>query len=92
MAYHAEDGSCRPDMDQMTSACATYITQCIAFLGLVEQSGDISFVELLERTEGPLFLKQGWLLMSASPGVLDLGSAEELLFVSALRDDIALTL
>jgi len=79
-------------MDQMTSACATYITQCIAFLDLVEQSGDISFVELLERTEGPLFLKQGWLLMSASPGVLDLGSAEELLFVSALRDDIALTL
>ena len=80
-------GTCQPVFDSLVQACANYEAQCITFLDLEESIGRPTELP----PQGPIATVRGWCLLSAPRDVLDVGSGVELIFVSLLRNDLAVS-
>jgi hypothetical protein len=80
-------GTCRPVFDSLVQACANHAAQCITFLDLEESIGQAPELP----PQGPTATVRGWCLLSAPRDVLDVGSDVELIFVSLLRNDLAVS-
>lgn len=82
-----QSGTCQPDLALLYEACANHAAQCITFLDLEESFGQAPQLP----PQGPMVTATGWLLLSAPRDVLDVGSDLELIFVSLLRNDLAIS-
>lgn len=80
-------GTCQPEFDSLAQACINHGSQCITFLDLQESLGQATELP----PQGPTVTAQGWCLLSAPRDVLDIGSDSELIFVSLLRNDLAVS-
>ena len=78
---------CRLELDLLNQTCANYAVQCISFLDLEESMGQAAAV----IPQGPYFTATGWILLSADQSILLQSSEPELLFVSLLRNDLAIS-
>jgi hypothetical protein len=86
MAYNDEDGSCTISMAELATTCAAFFNECISFLNsqnepIPEPEPDVDY-----------FTAAGWILMPADPLVAQIGSDEEIVFVSLLREELAVAL
>ena len=83
MLYNDADGTCTLSMEELAAVCANFFAECIAFLDSNDQTDDQA------PDPAVYFTAAGWFLMTADANVVNIGTDEQVAFVSVLRNDVA---